>query len=687
MVEVGGGGGAFQGIDPQLLAQLMSSLNRGVSNAQPLASSYLGQFSRLGVDTTSLNKLLSDYGWASGQQPMLQRRHDLASRQPSGSWVDGMATSGAGNLEWATPQAAQAAGSKAARQYLDGSITYQQYVALLEANEGDPDWGTGAAKTLGSDGLETLEYQLRDNANPDMAGWQALALAVAAGMANGVTYPYSDGFEDVPKGWQNLQLLDPLVTLAKFPVPVLVTLGNEVSFGGPDSSGTYADSILQAIAGDPQAAAEFMAQFPKAHGVSLGAYVAQGSDGYGYMPPDEAQEWANVITAGTVGAKNADPGLAAGNVTSLVSFYAHNSGSHTYGPIQAAYGSIVEGYWPAVVYAVTSATLAPQLGLGPDGLKLSPSDWAAFTDEAMRDPATTASVLNWAHGYAQALQTEGSNQVGAVTAGDAYSYQAGQVNGFFDYQAKTVYASMGSGGSTWVDALSEHVGDAVDMAFDIAADPGAAAKTVTVDISKSVIEACLTRLLEEIPDSRGSLPAPDYSQWQGTFTWQVNQNIKSGAKGNPTWAGLLASAKKFDKGCFIQGGQIVTQTPQQLKAYNAWLSSPGVINMMERGGQNSSFDDGVLAVDHGRIRGLMIYRGRVLGYGAGLAAVVMLAVACASGPSPAQAQQAASGTRTLVAREFWDVYNSLSSVTSPGSRGWLRVLFRLPGAACQPGGV
>jgi hypothetical protein len=75
----------------------------------------------------------------------------------------------------------------------------------------------------------------------------------------------------------------------------------------------------------------------------------------------------------------------------------------------------------------------------------------------------------------------------------------------------------------------------------------------------------------------------------------------------------------------------------------------------------------------------MIYRRRVLGYGAGLAAVVMLAVACASGPSPAQAQQAATGTRTLVAREYWDVYNSLSSVTEPGIGGGFGFFSVCPG--------
>src|SRR5260370_25793455 len=160
MTRIPDNGDAFEGIDPHLLAQLMTSLRSGVSGAQQLASSYLGQFGGFGLDTSRISRLLQDYGWAQGQQPMLQRRYDLASNQPSGQWVNGLATSGASYLEFSTQAQAQAAGAKAAKQLKDGNITYAQFYAeLLQEYKNDPDWATGAIKTLGPDYVGNLEQE------------------------------------------------------------------------------------------------------------------------------------------------------------------------------------------------------------------------------------------------------------------------------------------------------------------------------------------------------------------------------------------------------------------------------------------------------------------------------------------------------------------------------------------------
>src|SRR5438105_11919378 len=153
------GGGSVVGIDPQQLTQLMTSLKNGVSSAQPLAGSYLSRFSDLGLDTSRISRLKQDYGWAQDQQPMLQRRYDLASHQPSGEWVNGMATSGADYLEFGTQAQAQAVGAKAAKDYLDGKISASQYFAMLEANSGHPDLQSGGGRALGKDGLARLEQE------------------------------------------------------------------------------------------------------------------------------------------------------------------------------------------------------------------------------------------------------------------------------------------------------------------------------------------------------------------------------------------------------------------------------------------------------------------------------------------------------------------------------------------------
>jgi hypothetical protein len=110
VIPDGGGGGSFEGINPQLLAQLIRALSSGASDGQQVAGSYVWQFQRLGLDTGALTRLQQDYNWASSQNPMLARRHDLASNQPSGQWEDGFATSGAGYLQWTTAGQAQGGG-------------------------------------------------------------------------------------------------------------------------------------------------------------------------------------------------------------------------------------------------------------------------------------------------------------------------------------------------------------------------------------------------------------------------------------------------------------------------------------------------------------------------------------------------------------------------------------------------
>lgn len=596
MIPDGGGGGSFEGINPELLTQLMRSLSSGANDGQQVAGSYVWQFQRLGLDTSALTRLQQDYNWAISQNPMLARRYNLASNQPSGDWEEGFATAGAGYLQWTSPGQAQAAGAQATKDYQDGKISYEQYMALYSENEGDPDWSTGAVKALGSQGLYELEYRIRDTYPQDTSDLQALAVAVAAAMSNGVTFPYSGDVDD--KGTEDLQLLDPLLPYANFPASVLVTLGNEVTYGGPNSSSVYADNVLTALAANPEAAAQFMAKFQSTHGVSLEQYVALGSDHHAMMPTDEANQFASLITAGTVGAKNVDPKLAAANATSLVQFYASHPGSHTYGPIEGAYGNIVKGYWPDVMFAITStAPGAAQKGLGPDGMPLAPDQWAAFIDESMRDPGTAAMLMELAHTQAQQWQTTAAQQSGQ-NAGDAYAFQAGLVNGFFDSQAQTVYKSLGSDGGSWKDKVADHIGDAVDMTFDIVADPGAAAKTVAVDVSKVAIEEIGKAFVGAIPTDGSTPPKPDYSSWQSSYEWQIRQdydNSSGHAQGNPGLAALVGSAKNYDGGSFVQDGRIIDpskMTPQQLQAYNAWLDSPAVINYVENGGQGTSYRDG-----------------------------------------------------------------------------------------------
>ena len=553
----------FQGIDPQQLGQMAQSLKNGVSNAQPLANYYQGRFSQLGLDTTAVSRLQQNYGWAQAQQPMLQRRYTLASHQPSGQFQNGMATAGAGTLQYATAQQAQAAGAKAAQQYLDGQISTAQYFALLQANGGDPDWQTGTVRTLGADRVLQLEQAATDTYPENTQGLKALAQAVAAAMANGVTFPYSS--DPMDKGTENLDLLRPLLQYASFPASVLVTLGNEVTMGGPNSSSLYAAPVLKALAANPQAAAEFMAQFEQSHGASLGQYVAQGSDHQGMMPDDEAQLFANVIYAGTVGARNVDPKDAAFNVNSLASYYQANPDSHTYAEIEATYGKIISGSWPDVQASLTD----PYYAGSPDGTNVSPDAWKAFIGEAMWDPKTAGNLLHFSAQQAAILASQNPDNPEAQHA-------SGLINGIFDYEAESVYQKQLAAGQqnaqNWESQVKSQVTTVADYIVGFAFDPqgtlAGTAKTLVNDAVNTAIG-----LFPQITPST-TLKAPSVTSWQQEWQQAVSEAYMENSNvGNPQ-----QYAKEFHCPPFLdsQGSLVANATAAQRQAYNAWLKDQAV---------------------------------------------------------------------------------------------------------------
>jgi hypothetical protein len=580
------GGGGFQGIDPQSLTTLMSTLKSGAGNAQPVAGSYLGQFSRLGLDTGPINKLLQDYGWAQGQLAMLQRRYDLASHQPSGQWVDGMATSGAGQLQYTTAGQAQTAGASAARQFTNGKISSADFLAMLRTHEDDPDWQTGAMRALGQQGLWDIKEDGVPPGPEGQADLQALALAVATAMGNGVTFPDPDA--DDP-GSEDVTLLAPLLQYAQFPPQVLATLGREAMAPGYSM---YAPEVWSALAASPQGAALFLHQnMPQ-----IMAYIRAGDHGGG-LPSDQNSAFAAVITAGTAGIHGADPKLGAANVNALVTAFNATGSGPVPAPLEAAFGQVIRSYWPDVTYAVTSQQQGTP---APDGMTLSAQDWAPFADEAMHDPATAAMLL----GLAQRQRDYWMNQAnaGSSAADYGYEYQAGLVTGFFDLQASQAYKSLGSPKS-WTDVVSSYAGDAADLAFDVAIDPGSAAKTAATDVSKDILDSAVSAFTSSL--SQASPPAaPDYNGFQSAnvrnATAAYNYATPQKTANNPGLAALVASAQNYGGGSFTAKiNNPGSMTPAQKQAYNEWLSSPAVVGYLyaaSDSGQNNglalAYNDG-----------------------------------------------------------------------------------------------
>ena len=181
-------GGNFQGIDPSMLQQLIKSLSSGVTGAQPVASSYIGQFNRVGLDTGPIQKLLADYAWASQQQPMLNRRYSLASHQPSGDFTDGWTEEGAGTLFYTTTAAAKGAGTADAKQmqaYLDAHdwTGIQKELDAMSQNGDDADYMAAFFSQLGPKGLYALSEYAQGGPSSDAANEQEVQQIVGSGLA------------------------------------------------------------------------------------------------------------------------------------------------------------------------------------------------------------------------------------------------------------------------------------------------------------------------------------------------------------------------------------------------------------------------------------------------------------------------------------------------------------------------
>ena len=77
-VEPDGGGGDAVGINPQLLQSMINTMDSSAGDALNLVNGYISQLSRVGLDTSRLNRAVQDLTWAQDQVPMLDRRQSLA---------------------------------------------------------------------------------------------------------------------------------------------------------------------------------------------------------------------------------------------------------------------------------------------------------------------------------------------------------------------------------------------------------------------------------------------------------------------------------------------------------------------------------------------------------------------------------------------------------------------------------
>jgi len=563
------GDGDFSGIDPQRLWDMINSMKNhtgsdGDGGATPQVNDWMGQANRIGLDTTRLSTINRHLVWAQDQLPMLRRRHSLAAAESSedGDYgATGMVGAGSGDLgKYKTQEEAAKAGKDAAKKYKDGDITIQQYLALVQQNQDDPDFAAASCKELGQARLQEMEQysSLLDEDNPE-AGHYAFAEFVATSMRGGMQYKDSEGHNDIT-------FLAPLVTYANFPANVLTDLGTQAMAPG---NTMYSDEVWKALAADPKAATQFVHDNIDV----LPSYMQSDSEHRGGLIDPNVQDFANVIKAGTIPGPGSDANMAADNTTKLAKYYTNHQDDHTHPEIQRIFAEDIEFYYPDLQ---TSLTDPAPVDLGKGHVTLTDAEWEGFIHESMQDSKATASLLSY------------SREQDIIFAdSDPHNPQVqngkGILDGTFNYEATKVFqekkAANDKDAEEWQDKVSDYLGTAVDTGFDVALDPGEAAKTVTTTVAKEMLKAFTTSMVKVSPDDVGDPPSETTwrDMWQDCASQSYSENH---SLGHPSqYADMYSGGKPF----LNDDGKLVSNPTQgQKEAYNAWLKDPAVANALNQ---------------------------------------------------------------------------------------------------------
>ncbi len=625
-------GGNFQGINPSMLQQLIKSLNSGVTGAQPLANSYVSQFTRVGLDTGPIQKLLADYGWASAQQPMLNRRYSLASHQPSGDFTDGWTEEGAGALFYTTTAAAKGAGTADAKQmqaYLDAHdwSGIQKELDAMSQNGDDADYMAAFFSQLGPKGLYALSLYAQGGPSSDAANEQEVQQIVGSGLATAsyempLTMNFLQGMEPehaepgystemLPGGWDSAALA-PFLTEGEFSSQWLQTISpavlyqKDVEMGAPLPGGY--DAIFTAISSNP----DFAAKFYQQNSGQLNDYM---TDPELYHILASGQGFGKFLEAATIppqGDTNTKP--FTDNAAQFVQLFGGGS-QDTSSDVRQAMAAVAMNYFGDIQGTVTAA--APGAG---SSMGLSASEWGSFVQNAMQDK-TAAAFLMTSYAQWRGQQTDDSltsnGQGDGPDAADHAGYWNDQSIGVLDYFFASNYQAAGHQAGEGSNAVMETLTEAFNagaatLLTSVAFGPEAGAVELLADAGKdafsSAAESTLGKVTGPLADSGGGAGnASDdadkvfsnlttiQGKWSSDVTTAWNQSVQNHSTATDfpqvyyNGAPYTGNPQQYEQqygGNFLNSDGTVMDTSQmnakQLAAFNAWLQDPAISNVVAR---------------------------------------------------------------------------------------------------------
>lgn len=634
----GGGGGSEVGLDPQLFGDLITSLSSRSGNAQGLVSSYLGQLSRCGLDTSRLSAAAKDLTWAQDQLPMLNRRESLAQAwEQQHPGIGPMVPGGAGYLDFPTDKAAahagQSDGAKALQALEDHSNT-DFIQSELAARGDDPAYLAAFFKALGPQGLAQLGLQVNGyQQQGNNHQYQLWASTVGTALATAsYRMPFSDSWlnqlhlpgETDPPLVPELQLIQPFLENGVYSQSWLDPLGKyamqqarlQALEPGLEQIPNL-DGIWTAIAHNPPFDAKFYSQ------------NFQNKDPNANYPPSLSwlmtnpmvqhsvldSAFANMVQAATIPPDPSKyPGLNLAqfysNAQSTVRYFGSSGNLHTSGDVQQALGQIAMNYFSDLAHTIGAA--APGVGnqnsLQDFKVVATQGDWANFITEAMQNKTEAARLLTFYSEWNK--QNPPMSWVGQPDApthqGFWSNFSAGVLN---DFMASS-YQAAGHQAGTSADAIAEIAaagGSAFLASLVFGPEAGVATalveggkdafQTATENQLKAPFQTVLDSAFSNGTDKAGQIAASDLTNtqtiWEGTVrTWATSQGglqpdgnviVQPGVTAASVGGHPVQYYEQQYGGTFVDPSthqllplDQIQHNPQALAAYNAWLQDPAV---------------------------------------------------------------------------------------------------------------
>jgi hypothetical protein len=616
-----GDGGSEEGIDPSALQSMIGAMKTSTGSALSLVNGYIGQFSRLGLDTSGLTKAAQDLTWAQGQLPMLSRRQSMA--QAAANQIPGLTVTdvGAGPLDFPTDAAAQAAGKADGASALDALTNHSgdQFILTdLQTHQDDPAYMAAFFQALGPQGLTTLGMQVNgyQSNTSEYQNWASTVGDAFAVASYRMPYP-SDWINKLQPA--NDPLADPAMPMLDAITPFLEHGVYSGTWLNP--LGQYAiqrtfeeqqpgiavppvnlDGIWTALANNQA----FDAQFYSDHFTNQNGPPGDSISGImssPYMTSLADPAFASMVRSAAIAPTGTDIKPFAANAQLTVRYFGDNPDVHTSGAVRQALGDVAMAYFNDMYGTVGAA--APGIGIPPSGSKqpapnvpgfavtASTTEWANFLDEVMRDRTASAQFLTyfsaWRNDPMQVpdnMSPWGNEQVKLMDDFVVHQYQAtGQQAGSDPSQIADIVAAGGAAAIT-------------SLLFGPEAGVLAALAEGGKDAFQTGVESAISdtfgsngdQLTNPVPPEAIQQITQADSNWERIVRNWYNEGGKPAqgvsydgqpAIGDPNYyineyGGASAN--------FLGGGQPpkllplseIQTHPAQLAAYNAWLQSGAI---------------------------------------------------------------------------------------------------------------